>query len=126
MASLTAIIVDDEKDVSELFSDLIELRCIKIVGLGFTGFHAISLVNEKKPDVVFLNIHMPELNGVEALKEIKKNYPKTHVVMITSDVSVDVKKLSQYGAIATLFKPFDMQKIMQVIDEIQRSKYKSS
>ena len=103
-----------------------ESKKIKIVGIGYTGNDAISLVNTQKPDIIFLDINMPKLNGVEALKEIKKNSPKTHVVMTTSDLSTDVQKLSQYGATTTIFKPFDLQKIMQVLDKITRSKYTES
>jgi len=121
MVKQTVIIVDDEPNIAELFSGLPELKNVKIVGIGHTGLDAIRLVNSQKPDIVFLDINMPGLNGVEALKEIKKNSPKTHVVMITSDHSADLKKLSQYGATGLIYKPFDMRQILQVFEKIKGS-----
>ena len=85
MGELTAIIVDDDPDLSIIFSELLEILKLKILGLGKTGMDAISLVNELKPNIVFLDLHMPELNGIEALKKIKNDAPKTHIIIITSD-----------------------------------------
>jgi len=119
MGVLTAIIVDDDPDHSQIFSELLNLLKIRILGLGNTGFDAIDLTRTLKPDIVFLDIHMPELNGFEALKEIKTNYVKTHVVIITSDKFIDEKQLSEYGSLSTIFKPFDMDQVMKVIEKIK-------
>jgi len=121
MAILTAIIVDDEPGVAELFSGLLELQRIKIVGIGHTGLDAIRLVNATNPEIVFLDINMPKMNGVEALKEIKKNSPTTKIVMMTADEFVDKDQLSQFGADALIFKPFDMQQIIRLCEKIERS-----
>jgi len=121
MAILTAIIVDDEPDVAELFSGLLELQRIKIVGIGKNGFDAIRLVNSTNPEIVFLDINMPKMNGTEALKEIKKNSPTTKVIMMTADEFADKDQLSQLGADALIFKPFDMEQIIRLCEKIERS-----
>jgi DNA-binding NarL/FixJ family response regulator len=117
----TAIIIGDEPGIAELYSELLEMRNLKILGIGQNGNDAIRLFKEHKPDIVFLDVSMPEMNGIEALKEIKKISPTTDVVMMTADESADFKKLSQYGATALIFKPFDILKIMQVFEMIERS-----
>lgn len=119
MGILTAIIVDDDSDHIKIFSELVSLLKIKIVGLGSTGFDAIHLEKTLNPDIVFLDVHMPQLTGIEALKEIKKNSPKTHVIVITSDKFIDEKMLSEYGCTSTIFKPFDMDQIMKVLEKIK-------
>ncbi|MDH3385934.1 MAG: response regulator [Nitrosopumilus sp.] len=119
MGSSTAIIIDDDPDHSQIFSELLNLLKIRVLGIGNTGFDAIDLTTTLKPDIVFLDIHMPELNGFEALKEIKKRSVKTHVVIITSDKFIDEKQLSEYGSLSTIFKPFDMDQVMKVIEKIK-------
>jgi len=121
MVTPTAIIIDDEPDIGELFSSLLELLNVKVVGIGHTGFDAIRLVNAENPDLVFLDINMPKMDGIKALKKIKKNNPTTKVIMMTSDQRVDEKKLSWCGAYAIIFKPFNMGQIKQVFEKIKES-----
>ncbi len=126
MAILTAIIIDDEPGIAALYSGLAEWQDVKIVGIGHTGMDAIRLVDSQKPDIVFLDINLPELNGVGALKVIKKISPNTDVVIMTGDKSADFKKLSQYGATALVFKPIDILQIMDVFERIKTSGYTSA
>jgi len=122
MALTTAIIVDDEPHITQLYSELLELQNLKILGIGQNGNDAIRLFKEYKPDIVFLDVHMPDLNGVQALKEIKKNSPNANVIMITADLSEDLEELLQYnGATAIIFKPLKIQKVMQVLEMIKTS-----
>ena len=123
MEKPTAIIVDDDPDLSKIFSELLEILNLKILGLGKTGTDAISLVNELNPDIVFLDLHMPELNGMEALKEIKNIAPKTHVIIITSDKFVDGRKMLELGAMDIIFKPFNIDEIIKAIEKIRTIYY---
>lgn len=117
----TAIIVDDEPGIAELFSGLLELQKVKIVGIGYTGIDAIRLVNAKTPDIAFLDINMPKMSGIDALKEIVKNNSTTKVVMMTGDESVEEEPLKEIGAIALVSKPFNTQQIMEALEKINRS-----
>jgi len=126
MAILTAIIIDDEPGIAALYSGLVKWQDVKIVGIGYTGIDAIRLVNSQKPDIVFLGTNLPELNGVGALKVIKKISPITDVVMMAGDKSADFKKLSQYGATTLIFKPIDILQIMHVFERIKTSGYMSA
>jgi len=119
----TAIIVDDDLHIAQLYSELLELQNLKILGIGQNGHDAIRLFREHKPDVVFLDVFMPGLNGLEALKEIKRISPTAKVVMVTGDLSKDLEKTLQYhDATAIIFKPFDVQKITQVLEMIKTSR----
>lgn len=121
MAILTAIIVDDEPGLAELFSDLLELQMVKIVGIGHTGIDALRLVKAKNPNIVFLDINMPKMDGIEALKEIKKINFAPKVVMVTGNKYVNEKELSQFGADALILKPFKMEQILSVLEKIEKS-----
>jgi two-component system chemotaxis response regulator CheY len=118
----TAIIVDDEPRITQLYSELLELQNLEILGIGQNGNDAVRLFNEHKPDLVFLDVHMPDLNGVDALKQIKKISPTANVVMITADLSEDLEKLLvKNNATAIIFKPFKIQKVMQILEMIKTS-----
>jgi two-component system chemotaxis response regulator CheY len=122
MTITTAVIIDDEPRITQLYSELLELQNLKILGIGQSGNDAIRLFKEYRPDLVFLDVHMPDKTGVEALKEIKKISPTAKVIMVTADLSEDLEKLLQdSGATATIFKPFDMQKITQLLDMLNGS-----
>ena len=71
----TSVIIYDEPRITQLYSELLELQNLKILGIGQNGNDAIRLFKEHKPELVFLDVHRPDLNGVEALKEIKKFLP---------------------------------------------------
>ena len=114
-----AIVVDDESDIAEIFSDLLDLIQVKVVGIGYTGIDAIRLVKAQKPDIVFMDIHMPKMNGIEAMEEIKKLFPSTSVVIITSDRYADEKKLLQSGAADIIYKPFEMDQIQRVFEKLK-------
>ena len=122
MSLSTAIIVDDEPRITQLYSELLELQNLEILGIGQNGNDAVRLFNEHKPDLVFLDVHMPDLNGVDALKQIKKISPTANVVMITADLSEDLEKLLvKNNATAIIFKPFKIQKVMQILEMIKTS-----
>jgi len=124
MTISTAIIVDDEPRITQLYSELLELQNLKILGIGQNGNDAIRLFKEYSPDLVFLDVHMLDFSGVEALKEIKKISPTAKVIMVTADLSKDLEKLLRdSGATAVIFKPFDMQKIIQLLEMLNGSDF---
>jgi len=83
---------------------------------------AIQLFKEFSPDLVFMDINMPKLNGIDALIEIKKMSVESKVIIVTSDTSTELQvKLSKIGATGIIYKPFDMEKIMQVTENIERA-----
>ena len=64
MAIKTAITVDDEPRITQLYSELLELQNLKILEIGQSGNDASRFFNDPKPDLMFLDVHMPDLNGV--------------------------------------------------------------
>ena len=122
MSILTAIIIDDEPHITQSYSELLELQNLKILGIGQNGNDAIRLFTQHTPDLVFLDVHMPDMDGVEALKQIKKISPTANVIMITADASEDLKELLvNNNASAIIFKPFEMKKVMQILEMIKTS-----
>ena len=115
----TCIIVDDDVQITELFSELMTLQGLDVLAIGHTGIDAIKLYDKHKPDVVFLDVEMPKLNGIQALKEIKEIDSSANVVIVTGSTSGDIEKqLKQNGVTEIVYKPFDIKKIDKIIESL--------
>jgi DNA-binding response OmpR family regulator len=122
MDPLTAIVIDDNLDIVELFCDYLELEGIKIVGKGYDGKDAAELYEKLRPDVVFLDIMMPEYDGFYALDNIRKINEHAKVMMVTGDLRKETEdKLDNYDSIALVYKPFNFDVIMQELDILMHS-----
>ncbi|MGF7045883.1 two-component system chemotaxis response regulator CheB [Paenibacillus sp. DS2015] len=94
MQKIKVLVVDDSVFMRRLISRLIEEdAALEVIGTARNGLEAISMVKELKPDVVTMDIEMPEMNGLEALTRIMEHRP-TPIVMLSS--------LTQEGASATI------------------------
>jgi DNA-binding NtrC family response regulator len=87
------------------------------------GYQAIEAVKKTLFDVIFIDIKMPGINGVQTFREIKRIDPKAVVIMMTAYSVEDLlKEALEEGAYATVYKPFDVDKIIAVIEEVLHEK----
>jgi two-component system chemotaxis response regulator CheY len=114
---LNAIVIDDNFDIVELFCEFLEMQGIKIVGRGYNGKDAEDLYEKSRPDVVFLDIMMPDYDGFYALDNIRRINPRAKVMMVTADLRKETAdKLDTYDSISLVYKPFDFDNIMKQLD----------
>ncbi len=84
MSEITLILVDDHTMVRSGLRMLLETQSdMRIVGEAENGAEAVGLVMSLKPDVVLMDVQMPDMNGIEAAREIKKMMPETAVLALT-------------------------------------------
>ncbi|HEX5456850.1 MAG TPA: response regulator [Candidatus Nitrosotalea sp.] len=115
----TALVVDDDEDTVNLFTEFLEIYDIVVTGKAFDGKQATKIFQDISPDIVFSDVMMPEYDGFYALENIKKINPKAIMVMITGDVRADtIHKLESLGADAIIYKPFDMPSVMKTVDSL--------
>ncbi len=115
----TALVVDDDEDTVNLFTEFLEIYDVVVVGKAFDGKQATKIFQDMSPDIIFSDVMMPEYDGFYALENIKKINPKAVMVMITGDVRADtITKLEQLGADAIIYKPFDMQSVMKTVNNL--------
>jgi len=109
---LNILVVDDEEDICKMFTKWLSLEGHRVTS-ALTGKKAINLVNKDYFNVVFLDIVMPGIPGVEVLEIIKKISPETKVVMITGSLTKEDSwnELRQKGASGYIQKPFKMEDI---------------
>jgi two-component system chemotaxis response regulator CheB len=92
---ISVLVVDDSAVVRRLIVDALGgARNIEVVGTASNGLLAQSKIDELRPDVVTMDIEMPEMNGIEAVRELRKRHPRLPVIMFST--------LSAAGATATL------------------------
>ena len=102
------LVVDDDRDASELLATSLRQKGheVDIVYLGKEGLTAVA---DKKPDAVFLDIRLPDLNGIEVLKMIKSMDPQMPVIMVTGFKDAEkVVNAFREGCLDCLLKPFNL------------------
>jgi len=112
----TAIVADDDQSNLQLFSELLEINEIEIISKVTNGKEAVIAFQKLKPDVVFLDIMMPEFDGLYALEEIRKIDPSSIVIMITADTSDETSdRLDKLQPTAIVHKPYEMNSVLHFL-----------
>ena len=112
------LVVDDEKSIRELLSNILRSS-------GFTmkkaenGKNALALAEAFQPDVILLDLIMPETNTEELIKQLLVTLPEVSIIAVTGVGAVELEKwrvkLAGYGITDIILKPFDTQKLIDVI-----------
>lgn len=113
------VIVDDSKFLRITLSNILKKANHEIVGEGENGLQAIQLYKELEPDIITLDITMPEMGGLEALREIKKEFPDAKV-MICSALGQQkmVVEAVKSGASDFIVKPFDEERVFNAVNQL--------
>ncbi|MFQ5469963.1 MAG: response regulator transcription factor [Gammaproteobacteria bacterium] len=110
------LIADDKAIMRELLKVILREIDIFDVLESSNGVSAVEIFSEHQPDIVFLDINMPEKDGLQTLKEIKLLKPQVFVIMITGHSSIEnVKTAISYGANGFIVKPYNSQKIIDLL-----------
>jgi len=113
------LIVDDETGMRETLLDILEDVGYH-VAIAVDGYEAIQKVEENAFDVIFMDVKMPGLDGIDAFKEIKKIQPAATVVLITAYAVDDrIRDALREGAYRVLNKPLDLQTMIDLVEGIK-------
>ncbi len=113
--NITTIIADDEHLARQMIKEYLQdFPEIKIVGECKNGEQAVKAINENKPDVVFLDIHMPSMNGFEVLEHIDI---MPHIIFTTAYSDYAIKAF-EVNAVDYLLKPYDKKRFSKAIQKI--------
>ncbi|NLU51338.1 MAG: response regulator [Clostridiaceae bacterium] len=125
MNKTTFVITDDAAFMRTLLRKVIEQSDdYEVVGEASNGLEAIKLAQELQPDIMTLDITMPEMDGIRAVPEILKVSPNTKIIMVSAmgQKSMVIEALRQ-GARDFILKPFDKSRVYEAIDNVL-GKYK--
>lgn len=103
------LIVDDEVEICEFLKSFFEDRDYKVL-TAHAGDEAVLRVGEFKPEAVLLDIQMPGMDGIAALKKIKASFPRTKVIMVTAVETQDkIEEAMRAGADNYITKPLSLE-----------------
>lgn len=112
MERFKILVVDDEDDFRETIVKRLKGRNLDTVGAA-SGEEALKLMDKEDFDVVVLDVRMPGMDGIEALKEMKKKRPLTEVIMLTGHASVESGiQGMQLGAFDYVMKPVPLDELL--------------
>ena len=113
------LIVDDNDLMRTLLRGILRSENCQIIGEAKNGSIALEIIARNKPDIVFLDVMMPEMDGLEALQCIKSKHPEIIVVMITGNPSKEnVEESIQGGASGFIIKPFNSAKVLDTLNRV--------
>ena len=114
------LVVDDEPDMRELLRDVLQERGSRVT-LAQSGREALKRLGEEEYAVVLTDLRMKEMEGIELLKEVKRSYPETNVIIMTAFGSVETAiEAMKQGAYDYLVKPIKTEELVRVTERALR------
>ncbi len=115
-----AIVIDDDLDTVEVFSEYLSIKDIDVIAKGHNGKEAVELYKKFKPDIVLMDVMMPDHDGVFGLQEIRKYDPNARIILVTASVSNNTyDKLVELNASAVVYKPYDIDHLLDIIEKVK-------
>ena len=117
----SVIVIDDDEDTVRGFSEFLEEHEIRVIGKGYDGKTAVELYKKHTPDVVLLDVMMPDYDGFYGLENIRKINPDAKIIMVTADLTSDTeKKLVDLKASAMIYKPYEIDSVIETIEKVHK------
>lgn len=118
------LVVDDRFADRETLKAILEDKGYRVATAN-DGAEAIEAAKERHYDIIFLDIKLPDIDGVETFMQIKRINPTATVIMMTGYTEEDlVKRALIEGAYTCLYKPFDVEKVIALVETVAREKKK--
>ncbi len=114
---MRVLVVDNEVEFASTVAERLRLRKIEAESV-FSGEDALSAVVRFKPDVIILDLDMPDITGLEVLSQVKATEPGIEVILLTGHGSFDAGLTGmELGAFDYIIKPVDLAQLMEKITE---------
>ena len=113
----SVVIIDDDEDTVRLFSELLQENGIEVVGTGYDGKTAIRLYKEKKPNVILIDMMMPNGSGFYAIKKIQEIDSKAKIIAISGDGTFLTKEKLKKLNVEFIQKPINIQKFLLALKD---------
>lgn len=116
---VSILIVEDNDMMRTILRSILRGEEYDVVGEARNGVIGVEMAGRLKPDIVCMDVVMPEKNGLEAMSEIKAARPETEIVMITSNTDPDtVQESIMNGASGFIVKPFNAAKVLDTLAKV--------
>ncbi|MBU5483083.1 response regulator [Clostridium sp. MSJ-11] len=113
------LIVDDAAFMRMMIKDILEKNGYEVIGEASNGIKAVELYKKERPDVVTMDITMPDMDGIQAVKEIKAMDPSAKIVMCSAmGQQTMVMDAIKAGAKDFIVKPFQSDRVLEAIKKV--------
>jgi len=119
-AQKTVMIIEDEADAAELFGEMMRLNGFRVIKM-YSSAPAIPMIAQEKPDVIILDIMMPDISGLEVLRYMRREPDLSRIpVIVVSAKSMpgDIKTGLEAGASMYLTKPVGFLDLKQAVEQV--------
>jgi response regulator of citrate/malate metabolism len=122
MSGLRTLIVDDDFMVARIHRGYTErVPGFEVVGVAHSGADALAAIERLQPDLVVLDIYLPDMSGLDMLRELRQRQAPVDVIMVTAARDVaSVRAAMQGGALHYIVKPFDFARFREALDAYRR------
>lgn len=113
------LIIDDSDQMRKSLREILEKHNFTVVGEAGSGIDAIKLCGTLLPDIITLDIVMPQLGGIETLRMLRAKDKNLKIIMVSALDSMDrVKECLRAGANHYILKPFEEEKVIEIINKL--------
>jgi two-component system phosphate regulon response regulator PhoB len=116
----TVVVIEDEPDAADMFGEMMRVNGFRVVK-SYTSGPAISIIEQEKPDVIILDVMMPEISGIDILRMMRArpDLSKIPVIVVSAkSMPADVKTGLEAGASVYLTKPVGFLDLKQAVEDI--------
>lgn len=124
----TVMIIEDETDAAELFAEMMRVNGFRVIKM-FASTPAIPMIVQEKPDLVILDIMMPDISGLEVLRYMRREPDLAHIpVVVVSAKSMpgDIRTGLEAGATLYLTKPVGFLDLKQAVEKALQENHRSA
>jgi len=112
------LVVDDSFTDRETLKTILEEKGYSVVTAS-SGAEALAMVKEKRFDIIFLDVRLPDIDGVEFFEQVKAIDPEVAVIMMTGYSEAELmQKVISHGAYTCIYKPFNVDKVVSLLGEL--------
>jgi CheY-like chemotaxis protein len=122
--SKTVLIIEDEEDAAELFAEMMRVSGFRVLKTSNSG-PALTLMGSEKPDVIILDIMMPEISGLDILRQMRRDPELANipvVVVSAKSMPADIKNGMEAGASTYLTKPVGFLDLKEAVERALASR----
>jgi DNA-binding NarL/FixJ family response regulator len=118
---MKVLLVDDHRLLLEGLANLLSAHGIQVAGMAHDGFEAITQARELKPEVILMDIRMPNCDGLCATRQIMAEMPETKIVILTTSTEEeDLFEAVKSGAFGYLLKSMDADELVECLEQVQK------
>jgi CheY-like chemotaxis protein len=114
------LVADDDPIIGKLLREVLTDDGHQVT-VTANGMEALQEAQRQSFELVFMDVHMPKMNGLEALLAIRELYPEMTIAMMDSYPDQLVREAEAKGALTCIHKPFDLDEIRKIIREVENS-----